>query len=300
MSSFVWIKCCLCWEWFSTLHAREIPSWKFENKKTYIKLSEVKAVSRRLSRRFWSVEALGGLKRENIDSDSLSDSRPNRSLLISLFLFRKDHPRDQLNRDSFKCKIDYQGGTDRVWSDLLSCWALICLRSAPGSSNCLPQILHWVALASSWWFAFIWYWRATFWINPFPQTSHLKGVSPVWIRWCRFIFEYCLNAFPQSGHSNSASIFEFWCFSAICSRYSFAEGNLSLHNGQVRSIQDSRITDAENVFKSMNWSYRCLWRILETQGVSDRFGMLVTNRVARLDSVLTPGKMQKTKFQKSD
>ena len=52
MSSFVWIKCCLCWEWLSTLHAREIPSWKFENKKTYIKLSEVKAVSRRLSRRF--------------------------------------------------------------------------------------------------------------------------------------------------------------------------------------------------------------------------------------------------------
>ena len=56
MSSFVWIKCCLCWERLSTLHAREIPSWKFENKKTYIKLSEVKAVSRRLSRRFWSAE----------------------------------------------------------------------------------------------------------------------------------------------------------------------------------------------------------------------------------------------------
>lgn len=45
-----------------------------------------------------------------------------------------------------------------------------------------------------------WGWEYLTWWNPLPQTSHIKGLYPAWIRRWVFRVELRLNAFPQTVH----------------------------------------------------------------------------------------------------
>ena len=43
-------------------------------------------------------------------------------------------------------------------------------------------------------------------VNLLPQTSHPKGLSPVWILICTFKLDLCENFFLQTSHSRGVSL----------------------------------------------------------------------------------------------
>lgn len=51
------------------------------------------------------------------------------------------------------------------------------------------------------WAVLLWTLILLFTLNRFRQTSHLKGFSPVWIRWCSLSLYLFLNVFLQTSHS---------------------------------------------------------------------------------------------------